>query len=295
MQNKYYWIFQGVAAIYIYIDIYTSIIFLLEGFVGNDLVRAEDPHPVVTFFTPEFAGMMVGSYASIWLVFKEYFNILVTEYVVKHHLHLVIHTSPVSLRRAVTSLSGLHRDTIVPLLLSDMAPRTTITTASRLFLASEWKGEKRGVPPRSVCCVCFPQVCRCCCSTCGFVWGRQQKASGCSCCDGAGRIQPGEPYNQPTGSDAASASDRRLQPAGWSRRGLWQRHHDACFLHGNQSVLLVVHFICFTGAGLLVLWGWQDGCHCKVPKGFKCFTLTSIGSMPRVPYCLSTGGVMKWD
>jgi len=29
--------------------------------VGTDLVRAEDPHPIVTFFTPrEFAGMVAG-------------------------------------------------------------------------------------------------------------------------------------------------------------------------------------------------------------------------------------------
>jgi len=29
--------------------------------MGTDLVRAEDPHPVVTFFTPhEFAGMVIS-------------------------------------------------------------------------------------------------------------------------------------------------------------------------------------------------------------------------------------------
>jgi len=65
--------------VFIYIYIQTSIIFLLEGFVATDLVRAEDPHPIVTFFTPhEFAGMIYILFYFIFLSYCKFVSDVVT-------------------------------------------------------------------------------------------------------------------------------------------------------------------------------------------------------------------------
>lgn len=132
----------------------------------------------------------------------------------------------------------------------------------------------------SVLCLCVcvrPQVCRCCCSTCGFMRGRQQEASGYSCCDGADSIQPGQPYNQPTCPDAASASDWRPVRTLCTWWGSCQRSHHSCFLPGNKSFLLVINFpwelhmasaYSPTLAGFTVLTGWVALWRAKVLQVF---------------------------
>ena len=85
-------------------------------------------------------------------------------------------------------------------------------------------------------------MCRCCCSTCGCIWGTQQHARWNSRCDGGGRIKPGQPNNELSWLDASSGSERQPYQTPFTRRGLCRGHRDACFHYGNKTLLLFFKF-----------------------------------------------------
>lgn len=134
------------------------------------------------------------------------------------------------------------------------------------------------------------KVCRCRCSVCGSIWGREQQSPGCSCCDGTDRIQPGQPYDPPSYSDAASTSDLRPWWTLCTWWGLWQCQHNSCFHHGNKSSLLVFNFHWDLQC---VLWlfpeAWIVYSLDRLDGTVRCQRVSSVlfelplGSMPRVP------------